>query len=86
MADQEWLERFQLNDVSAPPGSFLDVEMTVSEITFDKRGRPVQDPEYAIVKVHDVKSPPETGPGLFDDGEEINPRKALKGSGSASKD
>jgi hypothetical protein len=69
IADAEWLEKFQSNHVSAPPGSLLQVYMRVSEIELDKSGRPVKEPEYTILQVLDVRTPEQLGgqPSLFDE-------------------
>lgn len=63
--DVDWLGRFQRNVETAPPGSWLDVEMSVSAIELDGRGQPIREPEYAIDKVHDVRKP-DVAMGLFD--------------------
>jgi hypothetical protein len=65
MNDLEWLEKFQRNEVQAPPGSMLHVEMSVSEIELDRSGKPIRDPDYAIEKVLNVEIPPET-PDMFE--------------------
>lgn len=65
MNDLEWLAKFQENVEEAPPGSWLDVDIEVSEIPLDKDNRPIRDPDYSISKVHDVRKP-EPGRDLFD--------------------
>ena len=64
MLDTEWLGRFQRNEVEAPPGSLLDVEMRVSEIELDANNNPISEPDYSIVKVHN-EIPPPKAPELF---------------------
>lgn len=64
MLDTEWLGRFQRNEVEAPPGSLLDVEMRVSEIELDAKNNPISDPDYSIVKVYNEIPPPKV-PDLF---------------------
>jgi hypothetical protein len=58
IADEEWLRRFQQNEVAAPPGSTLDVEMTLNELELDEQGNPLKEPEYTITKVYGVTLPP----------------------------
>jgi hypothetical protein len=57
IADEEWLKNFQNDEISVPPGSFLDVTIGVSEIRIDSRGEPTEPPEYTILKVHEVILP-----------------------------
>lgn len=63
--DMEWLSRFQSNEIEAPPGSLIDVDMYVSSIPLDRDGRPIKEPEYSIMKVYDVRLP-ERQTSMFD--------------------
>ena len=56
--DTEWLERFQLSQEFAPPGSYLDVDLNEVYIT-NENGEIVGEPSYRVVKVHGVVLPPE---------------------------
>ena len=55
--DQIWLERFQENQVLAPPGSSLDVDMQEVYVT-NENGEMVREPSYRVIKVHKVVLPP----------------------------
>lgn len=57
MNDLQWLEKFQTNQVSAPPGSQLDVDIEIGEIRLDKDGKSISEPEYSIEKVYAVRLP-----------------------------
>lgn len=58
IADEKWLRAFQANKAIAPPGYQLDVEITVSEISVDANGEPIEEPDYAITKVYGVLPSP----------------------------
>lgn len=59
MGDETWLADFQSNKVQAPPGSYLDVNITVSAIHLDKDGKPLDEPHFTITKVNEVSPPHE---------------------------
>ncbi len=48
-----WLEEFQRNEVDAPPGSYLDVDLHETYITNDL-GEILGDPVYKVIAVHGV--------------------------------
>ena len=56
--DQDWLERFQSGRVSAPPGSYLEVDLEETYIT-NENDEIMGDPSYRITKVHGVTQPAE---------------------------
>ncbi len=49
-----WLDAFQRNEVQAPPGSYLNVDLQETYITNDQ-GEMVGDATYKIVAVHGVE-------------------------------
>ena len=51
--DTTWLNQFQSNAVSAPPGSALDVDMEETVI-INNRGEQIEDPTYIVTKVYAV--------------------------------
>lgn len=57
MDDIEWLEKFQKNEVDAPPNSSLIVDLEQKVIVND-RGEAIEDPTYRVIKVHGVVLPP----------------------------
>lgn len=59
MGDEGWLADFQSNKIQAPPGSYLDVDITVSAIHLDKDGKPLDEPLFTITKVNGVDPPRE---------------------------
>ncbi len=59
MMDEAWLKGFQGRVEKAPPGSWLDVTMELSEIPLDENDNPIKEPEYSIIEVHDVDEPAE---------------------------
>lgn len=67
MADDEWLTKFQNNQVDAPPNTVLDVTMEM-KVTLNERGERVGQPSYKILKVHDLRLPPRPmrQPDMFD--------------------
>lgn len=56
--DQEWLGRFQSGLESAPPGSWLDVDLEETYVTSES-GEIDGDPSYRVTKVHKVILPTE---------------------------
>lgn len=58
--DIEWLAEFQSGKVAAPPGSYLDVDLSEEYIT-NENGEMVGDPSYVITKVYGV-TPPSSQP------------------------
>jgi len=56
--DQEWLGRFQNGMESAPPGSWLDVDLEETYVTSES-GEIDGDPSYRVIKVHKVILPTE---------------------------
>jgi len=59
MGDETWLADFQANKVDAPPGSYLDVDISVAAIHLDKDDKPIEEPHYTITKVNGVVPAPE---------------------------
>lgn len=57
MQDEEWLTKFQTNQVDAPPNSQLVVDLEETIVT-NERGEAVEEPIYVIKKVHNVLPPP----------------------------
>lgn len=53
MDHEEWLQRFQANEVSAPPGSSLEVDLEENVIV-NEHGEAIEDPTYRILHVWDV--------------------------------
>ena len=56
--DEEWLEKFQSNDISAPPNSSLKVDM-IKEVVVNEHGEALDEPIYKVTKVHEVILPPD---------------------------
>lgn len=56
--DIEWLNKFQTNQIQAPPGTDLDVELEETIIT-DERGEAIEYPIYVVKKVHGTVPPPQ---------------------------
>jgi len=54
--DIEWLDLFQNGKISAPPGSYLDVDLEEQYIT-NENDEIMGDPTYRIKKVHGVTLP-----------------------------
>lgn len=63
MDDIEWLEKFQRNEVHAPPNSSLIVDLE-QKVIVNERGEAIEDPAYRVIKVYDVILPP-IQDGLF---------------------
>lgn len=66
--DLDWLARFQSGQESAPPGSYLDVDLEESYVTGDT-GEMIGEPSYRVRKVHGVVPPPEQDFLRFEDRE-----------------
>lgn len=64
--DIEWLNKFQNNQVQAPPGTSLDVELEET-IIIDQHGEAIEEPTYTVKKVHGTVSPPQQMTFLEDD-------------------
>ncbi len=62
--DIEWLEKFQNNEVSAPPNSSLDVELEV-KVLVNEAGLAIDEANYRVLKVYGVK-PPKKQIGFFE--------------------
>jgi len=58
MEDEDWLEKFQSNVVSAPPNSSLMVDLEQNVIV-NERGEALEEPTYRVLKVHHVIPPPQ---------------------------
>lgn len=56
--DDDWLNRFQSNEISAPPNSSLEVDM-IKEVVVNEFGEALDEPIYRIIKVHKVILPPD---------------------------
>jgi hypothetical protein len=56
--DKDWLEKFQSNVVSAPPGSALEVDMD-EKVVINSKGEQIEEPVYTVTKVHSVTPPAE---------------------------
>ena len=56
--DKDWLEKFQSNVVSAPPGSALEVDMD-EKVVINSKGEQIEEPVYTVTKVHSVAPPAE---------------------------
>jgi hypothetical protein len=56
--DEDWLNDFQKNIVSAPPNSSLEVEM-IKEVVVDEHGVAFDEPVYRVIKVLRVIPPPD---------------------------
>lgn len=57
MDDEAWLTDFQGGKVSAPPGSYLEVDLEEIYIT-NENDEMIGDPVYRVKKVHGVTFPP----------------------------
>lgn len=55
--DEAWLGDFQSGRVSAPPGSYLDVDLEESYVT-NENDEIIGDPTYRVKKVHGVTHEP----------------------------
>ena len=64
--DIEWLNKFQNNQVQAPPGTSLEVELEET-IIIDQRGEAIEEPTYTVKKVHGTVPPPHQMKFLEDD-------------------
>jgi len=56
--DDDWLEKFQSNIVSAPPNSSLMVDLE-QKVIVNERGEALEEPTYKVLKVHEVLPPPQ---------------------------
>lgn len=64
--DLEWLARFQSGQESAPPGSYLDVDLEETYVT-GETGDIIGEPTYRVKKVHRVVPPVEQDFFKFED-------------------
>jgi hypothetical protein len=56
----EWVQKFQANEVYAPPNSKLQVTMTET-VKLDDAGNAMGKPQYVVTAVHSVTPPPLQG-------------------------
>jgi hypothetical protein len=56
--DEEWLNQFQKNEISAPPNSSLSVDM-IKEVVVNEYGEALDEPVYRVIKIHEVIAPPD---------------------------
>ena len=56
--DEEWLNKFQKNKISAPPNSSLSVDM-IKEVVVNEYGEALDEPIYRVIKIHEVIVPPD---------------------------
>jgi hypothetical protein len=59
-AAADWVEKFQANEVYAPPNSKLQVTMTET-VKLDDAGNAIGKPSYVVKAVHSVAPPPTQG-------------------------
>ena len=56
IADEEWLKKFQANNITAPPGTSLYVDME-EQFQIDEDGKMLGEASYTVVKVYKVIPP-----------------------------
>ncbi len=66
--DEEWLREFQIGNIEAPPGSFLDVKLEEVAV-LGKDDKVLSGPHYRVKKVRGVILPDSNMPELFPDDE-----------------